>query len=44
MPEVRQRAADTHGEIGGEGGAAILGVFGVSEVSDDAGSLRDRER
>lgn len=35
-------AADSHGEIRGESGAAILGVFGVSEVPDDAESLRDR--
>lgn len=40
MPEMRQCAADSHREIRGESRAAVLGVFGVSEVPDDAKLLR----
>lgn len=40
MPEMRQRPADPHREIRGESGVAVLGVFGVSEVSDDAESMK----
>ena len=36
MPEMWQRAADSYGEDRGEGRAAVLGMFGVSEVQDDA--------
>lgn len=40
MSEMRQCNADPHREIWGESGAAILGVLGVSEVSDDAEPMR----
>ena len=36
MPEMRQCAADSDGEDRGESGAAVLGLLGVSQVSDDA--------
>lgn len=32
MPEMRQRAADTHREIRTESGTKVLGLFGVSNV------------
>lgn len=40
MPEMWECAADSDREIRGESGVAVLGVFGVSEVSDDAESLK----
>ena len=42
MPEMWQCAADSDREVWGESGAAVLGVFGVSEVSDGAESMRSR--
>jgi len=42
MPKMRQRTADTYREIRGESGAAVLGLFGVSKVSNDAESLKCR--
>ena len=36
MPEMWQRTADAHREIGGEGRAAVLGMFGVSQVPNHA--------
>lgn len=39
---MRQCAGDQNGEVGAEGGAEVLGMFGVSEVQDDAESLRVR--
>lgn len=44
MPEMRQHVADSYREIRGESGTTVLGMLGVSEVSDDAKSLRDRAR
>lgn len=42
MPEMRRRTAGTHREIWAESGAAVLGMLGVSQVPDDAESLRGR--
>lgn len=42
MSEMRQCAADSHREIRGESGAAVLGMFGVSEVPGDADCLKCR--
>lgn len=36
-----QCAVDSDCEIGGESGVAVLGMFGVSEVSDDAKVMRN---
>lgn len=36
MPKMRQRATDSYREIRPESGATVLGVFGVSEVPNDA--------
>lgn len=42
MPEMWQFAADSYREIRGESGAAVLGMLSVSEVPDDAESLKGR--
>lgn len=42
MPEMRQCAADPYREIRGESGAAVLGMFGVSQVPNDAEYLKCR--
>jgi len=42
MPKMRQRTADPYREIRGESGAAVLALFGVSKVSNDAESLKCR--
>ena len=39
MPEMRQCIADSHSEGRAEDGTAVLGMFGVSEVPDDAEPL-----
>lgn len=39
MSEMWQRAADSHREIRCEGGAAILGMLGVSKVPNHAEPL-----
>ena len=43
MPEMRKRSADSHGEDRAEGGATVLGMFGVSEVPNDAEFIDTRE-
>lgn len=40
MPEMRQRAFDSYREIRAENRATVLGMFGVSEVPNDAEPLR----
>jgi hypothetical protein len=40
MSEMRKRVADSHGEIRIESGAAVLGMLSVSQVPNDAESLK----
>lgn len=42
MPEMWQRAADPHREIWRKSGSAVLGLFGVSQMPNDAESLKAR--
>lgn len=39
MPEMRQCTADSHREIRGEGGAAVLGMLGIPKVPNHAEPL-----
>ena len=43
MPEMRQRASDSHGEDSDEGRTAVLGMFGVPEVQSDAELIDARD-
>ncbi|VXC93700.1 hypothetical protein PSEUDO8Z_30186 [Pseudomonas sp. 8Z] len=43
MSEMWQCVTDSHGEVRAEGGAAVLGMFGVSEVPNDAEFIDTRE-
>lgn len=43
MSQVRQYAADSYREIRTESRAAVLGMLGISEVSNDAKSLKSRD-
>lgn len=40
MPEMRQCAADSYGEDRAGGGAAVLGMLGVSQMQNNTKSLR----
>ena len=39
MPEMWQCAADSYREVGGESGAAVLGLLNLPQVQNHAGPL-----
>lgn len=43
MPDMRQRASDSHSEDRAEGRTAVLGMFAVPEVQNDAELIDARD-